>query len=147
STGALADINRALAHDTSESDFTALLYAIRAEIYSSQDQTTQAMADTNEAIKVSPTEARYYTQRAGIYASQGNYEAALSDMNSAIQQDNTILSNYLARADINSHLNNPADAASDYLLWITGNQKTVTNQNAMHSGDSVTLQMDTGVVF
>ena len=97
-------------------------YAGRALAHISLEHIDEALADYEQLIELEPQNPGAYLNRALIYASTSNYEAALEDTNTAIELLPDDASLYLQRAAVYQALDKTAEAAQDYLEWITRQQ-------------------------
>lgn len=114
---ALADIEQALAIMPDAPEYGAILYDLRANIYTDLERYDDAIADYSEAIDLNPS-AQLYFSRAQLYGILEDFDKSLTDLNDAVADapDDPILRVY--RAFINNQLGNTEDAAPDYYRFM-----------------------------
>lgn len=81
---ALADCDRALAHDSA----CAEAYSMRGAVYSHMEQGTRVEEDCSKAIELAGWPVHYY-RRALVYKRQKKYQNALDDIKQACQMEPT----------------------------------------------------------
>ncbi|MBO3460154.1 tetratricopeptide repeat protein [Aetokthonos hydrillicola Thurmond2011] len=67
-----------------EAEWQSSAYDWRGNLYRRAGQYSQALADINEAIQLTPEEAKYFTDRGVVYLLMQCYQEALADLNHAI---------------------------------------------------------------
>jgi Mlc titration factor MtfA (ptsG expression regulator)/Tfp pilus assembly protein PilF len=78
---ALEECNAAIRSSPDSSE----AYSRRADIYSSQGEYDQAIADSSAVIRLAPDDASAYRDRGAIYRSQGCLDLAIADFSTAIR--------------------------------------------------------------
>lgn len=77
---ALTAVNKAMQYiPKKDVEYTSWAYSMRANIYLELEDTTAALKDLNQAIKIDPTNENYFETRGDILFNQGNYEEANKD--------------------------------------------------------------------
>jgi tetratricopeptide (TPR) repeat protein len=64
---------------------TALLYAKRGQCYVHLEDWNSALADTNAALALNPTNTSYYVARADIYNAMGKHDLEKQDLEKAVE--------------------------------------------------------------
>jgi tetratricopeptide (TPR) repeat protein len=77
--------SRLIADASLPSDLRAKAYAGRHTAYVFKRDSSRAIADISEAIKLDPKNTRYYNERAGSYRAAGQLDLALADFNELIR--------------------------------------------------------------
>jgi tetratricopeptide (TPR) repeat protein len=91
----------------------AVNYVNRGANYSIKGDLDAAMADYNEAIRLSPNFSNAFTHRGNLYADKGNLDLALSDYNEAIRLEPNAIS-FLDRGNLYSGKGDFDSAIADY---------------------------------
>jgi tetratricopeptide (TPR) repeat protein len=114
---ALSDLQQALALMPENPEYGAVLYQLRADIYSDLERYDDALADYSEAIDLFPS-AELYFRRAQLYGFIADFDNALTDLNAALVEapDDPVLLVY--RASINLELGNDEEAPPDYYRFL-----------------------------
>lgn len=91
-----------------------LQYILRGEIRISMGDTTEAIKDFNEALRLQPDNPFAYRQRGIARSSEENYQEALEDLNKAItlQPDNAYA--YVDRGIVHAHMGNRKAFIEDF---------------------------------
>lgn len=88
-------------------------YSMRAYAYRSTGDTTAALNDVSEAIRLMPKDAELYSMRGNIYGNSGKFAEALQDFNMAIKLDDTKPEYYYGRAVVSLRTDNAATVCAD----------------------------------
>jgi tetratricopeptide (TPR) repeat protein len=144
---ALADLSQALLYTEDIPDLQAAVYSARGDIYASEGNAEEALADYDEAVSLSQT-SEIYTGRALFYFTQGDYEAAVSDFDEAINlaTDNRPAL-YYYRAAAKTALRDDESAAADYFQWVNGIQQRTSEEDLLEDGESITLDFEPRLVY
>jgi len=111
---ALARCTRAIqSGELSEPNMAAALNN-RGNAYQSKGDYARAIADYNEAIKLSFDSAMIYNNRGRAYQQRGDYERAIQDYGQAIRLDPTSALAFNNRGRVNHLQENYAQAIEDY---------------------------------
>lgn len=91
-----------------------LQYILRGDIRISMGDTSEAIKDFNEALRLQPDNPFAYRQRGVARSSEGNYQEALQDLNKAIalQPDNAYA--YVDRGIVNAMMGNRKAFIQDF---------------------------------
>ena len=96
--------------------------------------TTKALADYNQAIKIDRFEPEGYLRRGGLEASRKQYPEAIQDLNKAIELDSTMTLAYFQRALVQADQGELKDAMKDLntvLKYEPGNALTLYNRSLL----------------
>src|SRR3974390_854122 len=74
----------------------------------------RALADSNEAIRLAPNQARAYANRGDVYRQQGDLERALADLDEALRLDPTLTAAYTNRGLTHEARGNIEQARNDF---------------------------------
>jgi len=91
----------------------AFIYSSRGDIYYALEKYEAALADSNQAIELSPETAVYYHQRGNVYYALEKYEEALADSNQAIKLSPEVAGFYNRRGGVYHALEKYEEALAD----------------------------------
>lgn len=93
---ALSAIDRALKHlPKKDKEWYSVALALRAKLYTVLQDTTKAIADLAQAIKIEPTNPKYYNARAELNYELKNYALADADYQKMISLDQGNVMGYM----------------------------------------------------
>ena len=81
---AITDFTKYIALNTSNKEYLADGYNLRASSYKKKNLLDKAIADYSKAIELVPTSADFWSNRGNAYAAQKSYDAAIPDFTKAI---------------------------------------------------------------
>ncbi len=136
---ALADLTTALPL-AAGTPGQASIYASRARLFIGTNQLPEAVSDLTNAIKINPT-SDLYALRAQVLMQQLDFASAIKDLNQAIQLTPTDGSLFLVRASAYDAMGNRAEAASDYVAWISSQKPQALTGQPVNLGASFRLDM------
>jgi Tfp pilus assembly protein PilF len=103
-----------LEHDIFTGRDRFYVYANRAEAYWHQGDRPHALDDYNEAVNLSPHNAKLYYNRAIFLLAQPDANAALRDFDTALSLNPTLVPALIQRAQIHKNQDDLGGALSDY---------------------------------
>lgn len=98
---------------TADKPLTASDYALRGQAHSSRGEPKAALADLDEAIRMTPDQADYYAARARAHLVNNQPEAAFADLNKSLSLDPKQLEPLLMRAEFRLVHKDHAGALAD----------------------------------
>ncbi len=105
--------SRLVADASLPSDLRAKAYAGRHTAYVFKRDSSRAIADISEAIKLDPKNTRYYSERAGSYRAAGQLDLALADFNELIRLEPKDDGGYMNRGQVFAEKGDYARAIAD----------------------------------
>lgn len=114
---------------------TAELYNVRGTIRYERGELDQALADSNEAIRLDPRPAHVWNNRGNIWRAKGDHNKAIVDFNQAIRLDPNYQLAYKNRGNVFSDKGAFDKAILDYteaLRLIPTDADALNNRGSMH---------------
>ncbi len=91
----------------------------------------RALADSSEAIRLAPAQARAYANRGDVYRQQGDLERAMADLDEALRLDPTLTAAYTNRGLTHEARGNIEQARNDFTAALQHLQsRTITAKAA-----------------
>ena len=119
--GALADLDRACALAPASAD----IFTTRAAVHLSQGHRDLALADLETALRLEPSQELGRLTRATIHAAQGKRDLALEDLAVLDKQLAPQSDSRRTMASVYDELDMPAQALSQWTLWIADHQHDI----------------------
>ena len=108
---------------------------------SERGDSSGAITDFTEALKINPNNADAYYNQAVVYSQLGNFELAIANFSQALKLDPNLVQAYVNRGSIYSHLGNNEKAIADLTKALKINPNDAFGHNNLgvvflRSGDS-----------
>ena len=114
---AITSCTEAIDAEATESKTRAFAYYNRGNAHRMLGNHAEAIADFDDAIAITPDDARLFNNRGRVHKMLGNNEAALADAESAVKLQPDKPLPYLVRGSVHSAVGNADQAEED---WTTG---------------------------